>query len=164
MKVKILISMMAVLLLSVPAIAAKEMGSLDAPVLESVGLRSGYVVLDWNDVNDATKYSVDIEGTVTYYDSNSMTRVTVDVELSFGTSDRTDGGEMGDSYLAIPESDLCDAVLDALAEMGVNLDFVGDFQLLSSGKVKALDPGKGKGRQNNPFSNSMDLPDIICRR
>lgn len=166
MRTKMVVSIMALLLLSVPAMAVKETGSLDAPVLESITIitdaNGDSVFLDWTDVNDAVKYSVDIKGSVEYFDSNSTSHVTVDVKLSFGTSDRTDGKEMGESDLAIAKDDLCASILDALAELGVNLDFVGDLEFIATGKVKALDPGKDKGRQNNPFSNSLDLPAIIC--
>jgi hypothetical protein len=68
------------------------------------------------------------------------------VDLSFGTSDRDDGGEMGDSYLEIP-FDVADFI-----GLDVNADTVPDTLIDALARVKALGPGKGNGRQNNLFS------------
>jgi len=106
-------------------------------------------------VTGATKYSVDIEGTVVYSDGDM--RYTKDIELSFGTSDRTDGEPMSTSWLAISMDDFADAVLAAI---GGDPNVVVGFQLTSAAKVKALAPGKGKGRQNHPFSEWADMPVI----
>ena len=92
------------------------------------------------------------EDTVTYWDEILGDEATASVEVSFGTSDRTDGGEMGDSDLTIAIDDLAAAIA---AELGIVADDV--IALDGSAKVKALDPGNGKGRQNNPFSDPTDL-------
>ncbi len=100
------------------------------------------VKFDWDDVGDAVKYSVDVEVPV---DTSDPTDGVIDmiVELSFGTSDREDGGLMEDSDLDVPLSEF------------VYIDDDGNVVQLSgtaTAKVKALAPGKGNGRQNNPFS------------
>jgi len=140
------------LLMATPVLAA-----LPAPTGLTVTVPDD-VVLDWDDVIGATKYSVDLEGTVTfdYFDGTGLIQnATLDVELSFGTSDRTDGGEIGDSDLTIAKADLelalISAIQDALALPPTNLVAVGDFD--GEAKVKALNPGKGNGKQNNPFSD-----------
>ena len=99
------------------------------------------VYFDWDDVTNADKYSVDVEVPV---DTTGDGVADMIVELSFGTSDRTDGGDMVDSYLYVP-----------LTEFVYDIDGDGEPDQLSgsaTAKVKALDPGKGRGRQNNPFS------------
>jgi hypothetical protein len=120
------------------------------------------VALDWDDVLGATKYSVDLEGTVTfdYFDGTSLIEdAELDVELSFGTSDRTDGGLMGDSDLSIAKGDLelalILAIQDALGLPPENLVALDGFD--GEAKVKALDAGNGKGKQNNPFSDPAEL-------
>ena len=126
--------------------------ALDAPTGLTCAVDEDSVYFDWDDVIGAVKYSVDVEVPV---DLDADTIPDMIVELSFGTSDRTDGGLMGDSNLDVP---LTDFVYD------INGDLV--LEQLSgpaTGKVKALNPGKGKGRQNNPFSTTCDftLPEII---
>jgi hypothetical protein len=66
---------------------------------------------------------------------------------------------MGDSDLTITKADLelalISVIQDALALPPGNLVAVSEFD--GDAKVKALDPGKGKGSQNNPFSNPAAL-------
>jgi len=142
------------LLMATPVLAA-----LPAPAGLTVTVNANDVAFNWDDVTGAKKYSVDLEGTVTfdYVDGTGalIEDATLDVELSFGTSDRTDGGEIGDSDLTIAKADLelalISAIQDALALPPTNLVAVGDFD--GEAKVKALNPGKGNGKQNNPFSD-----------
>jgi hypothetical protein len=141
MKVK-RVMLILTMVLAVSVIAAP----LAAPVNLTVNVGSTDLALDWDDVVDAEKYSVDIEGTVIYIDSG-LQEVEAYIELSFGTSDRTDGGAMGDSDLTIFIDDLDDVIA---SELGISEDdLVG---LDAEAKVKALSPGKNKGRQNNQFS------------
>jgi hypothetical protein len=141
MKVK-RVMLILTMVLAVSVIAAP----LAAPVNLTINDGPTELVLDWDDVVDAEKYSVDIEGTVIYLDSEFQ-EVEADIELSFGTSDRTDGGAMGDSDLTIFVDDLADVIA---LELGISEDdLVG---LEAEAKVKALSPGKNKGRQNNQFS------------
>ena len=149
MKTKRLILTLTIvsLLMAVPAFAL-----LAAPTNLTVDVDNGAetVDFDWDPVTGAVKYSVDVEGTVTYYDDSAAVEVEAEVEVSFGTSDRTDGGLMGDDDLTITFEELADAIAD---ELGL----APEDDLISledaTAKVKALDPGKNKGRQNNPFSD-----------
>ena len=146
---------MAITSLLVPAVVLAiqpNPGDLPAPT----GLTVTDLSFDWDDVVGAEKYSLDIEGTVRYWVYDEILLVDVEteaeVELSFGTSDRTDGGLMSDSDLTISIDDLAAAIA---AQLGVD---VGDLiSLDGSAAVKALDPGKGHGAQNNPFSSSVDV-------
>ncbi len=142
MKVK-RVMLILTMVLAVSVIAAP----LPAPENLTVDVSPTELSLDWDDVEEAVKYSVDIEGTVVYLDSEDQ-EVEADIELSFGTSDRTDGGAMGDSDLTILIDDLADAIA---SELGISVDDL--VWLEAEAKVKALAPGKNKGRQNNPFSD-----------
>jgi len=125
------------------------LAALPAPtgLIVNVDTGAGTVAFDWDDVLDAAKYSVDVEGTVTYWDAILLAEATAQVEVSFGTSDRTDGGDMADSNLTITIDDLAAAIA---AELGILPEDV--ISLDGSAAVKALNPGKGAGSQNNPFS------------
>jgi len=141
--VSIALVMPAVLLAALPA---------PTGLVVTVDTGAGTVAFDWEDVADAAKYSVDVKGTVTYTYLNELleeVQGTAEVEVSFGTSDRTDGGDMIDSNLTITIEDLRAALATALGilpEDVLSLD-------PAEAKVKALDPGKGAGAQNNPFSD-----------
>ncbi len=139
--------------LVVVCLPAVLIAALAAPTGLTVTVDPNAIVLDWNDVPGAVKYSVDIEGTVAYTDPN-LGEVTADVEVSFGTSDRTDGGLMGDSNLTITIDEFAAALVAALGVDPAEIT-LGSFN--GSAEVKALDPGKGKGRQNNPFSDPVPL-------
>ena len=147
MNARRMIAVLAGICLAVPALVL----ALDAPTGLSAVVGVDAVSLEWDDnVIEAVKYSVDIEGMVTY---NLLgAEATAFVEVSFGTSDRTDGGEMGDSNLAIAIDDLAAAIA---AELGVLPEDVVSLDGIA--KVKALDPGKDKGRQNTPFSDPVNL-------
>jgi hypothetical protein len=127
------------------------LAALLVPTGLSVLVGTDDIALDWDDVAGAAKYSVDIEGAVTYTDAE-LGEITTDVEVSFGTSDRTDGGDMIDSDLTILIDELAAAIA---AQLGVDPSAL--VSLDGSAKVKALDPGKDKGPQNNPFSDPVDL-------
>ena len=106
------------------------------------------VCCSWDPVTGAIKYSLDIEIPVDTSDpADGIADMVVD--LSFGTSDWTDGGSMSDPNLCVLLSDITydingDGIPDQLS---------GDADI----KVKALAPGKGKGRQNNPFSTPVTV-------
>ncbi|TKJ35319.1 MAG: hypothetical protein CEE38_15960 [Planctomycetes bacterium B3_Pla] len=179
MKIKRAILMLTViaLLVAIPVLA-KPPGSLGPPTLESIVVTTATIdevddvdvyFLDWTDVEGADKYSVDIEATATY-DTGEVDEdevpimATVEVSASFGTSDRLDGGDMSDSDLNIPVSDVeallaeLDAAL-AAALAAAELDPETEATVEVTAKVKALDPSvKPTKRQNNPFSNSLPLP------
>jgi len=123
--------------------------ALDPPTWsEDPVVTRDYVCFNWDDVVRAVKYSVDVEVPV---DTDGDDEPDMIVELSFGTSDRTDGGLMGDSDLCVPLADF--AYDDDDDPLTPDVQLSGD----ASAKVKALAPGKGKGRQNNPFSLWRDF-------
>jgi len=161
------------LLVAIPLLA-KPPGSLGPPTLLSITETTATIdgvpdvdvfYLDWTDVTGADKYSVDITATATY-DTGEVDEygdpilAEIEVQASFGTSDRLDDGEMGDDYLNIPVSDVEDlaAALDAaLAAAGIDPGDVVSVEITA--KVKALDSSVNPtNRQNNPFSNSLPLP------
>lgn len=161
-------------LLAVTALA-KPPGSLGPPTLESIVLTTATIdevpdvdvfLLDWTDVEGADKYSVDVTA-VAVADTGEVDEygdpILIDIELqaSFGTSDRLDGGVMGDSDLNIPVADIeaLEAELDALLTFLIDLEVIVSAEPIEiSAKVKALDPSvKPTKRQNNPFSNSLPI-------
>lgn len=119
---------------------------LVAPAGLSCDATGDPITLDWDDVTDATKYSVDFRATKTVDD------VTTTIEFSFGTGDRTDGGDAADSDLSLTLAEL-------EAAAGVGLGELGGFELFA--KVKGLHPGRGQGRQNNPFSPELSCGTIL---
>jgi hypothetical protein len=135
------------------------LASLPAPENLTVAPTDDSLFFDWNDVPDAVKYSLDIEGTVTYWatvivdEVETQVETTVEVGVSFGTSDRTDGGLMGDSNLMLAIDDIIAAIA---AELGVDVEDLISIEDPTA-KVKALSPGKGQGSQNNPFSDPIPL-------
>jgi hypothetical protein len=99
------------------------------------------VTFSWDPVDGAYKYSVDV---IVKVDSDNDGVIDMTLQFSFGTSDRTDGYGMEDPFLSIP---LDEFVFDINGD-GI-LEQVAGF---ADAMVKALSPGKGKGRQDNPFS------------
>ena len=120
-------------------------GHLPAPTGLTCPVSSGDILADWDDVPDATKYSVDV---VAGYDTNGDSVVDVTLDFEFGTSDRTDGAPIGQSDLAIPLGALdtwFDTTGDGFADIllsPVSVDL----------RVKALHSGRNQGRQNAAFS------------
>ena len=134
-------------LLVVLCVAATVLAALVAPQSFTATVVGDSADFTWDPVEGATKYSVDIEAVVTIAVLGDAT-----VELSYGTSDRTDGGDMSDPNLTVP---IATILSDIAAELGVEVADIVSFD--ASAKVKALNPGKGKGRQNNPFSSPDDF-------
>ena len=141
MKKTILISLIAgiTLMFGSWAMAASK-PTLPAPTGLTCTLDGDSVYFDWDDVAGAKKYSVDVEVLISgTWDEGVI------VKLSFGTSDRTDGGLMGDSDLDVLFTDF---VYD------IDNDPLTPPDQLSGearAKVKALNP-PGKS-QNNPFTD-----------
>lgn len=177
MKRTILLLTVISLLVAIPAMAKKPAGSLGPPILLSIVPTTATIdevedvdvfLLDWTDVEDpdAEKYSVDVTA-VAVCDTGEVDEygdpieVEIDMSASFGTSDRLDGGDMGDSDLNIPIAD----VEALVADLDYYLDLLILFEIIESAgpieisaKVKALDPHvKPNKRQNNPFSNSLPI-------
>ena len=162
--------LMVISLVAVPSFAKKELGDVPAPAWEDppVYPDGDYVVFDWTDVAEAEKYSLCFEGVleVDYtIDDIPYEDVLVEFSFCFGTSDRTDGGEMGDSDLGILDEDFLIAWDTAVGEalydqLGISLGEEDDIDLIEFiAKVKGLDPHEetGKKRQNNEFSEDLDL-------
>ncbi|MHC4926276.1 MAG: hypothetical protein ACYTER_02905 [Planctomycetota bacterium] len=182
------------LILTAPAMAKKEFGPVPEPNMLSAVYEPNHLCLQWTDVPEAVKYSLELYGTAFYnYDDpntlNEPNNIDAElwVEVSFGTSDRTDGGDMGDPNLCIPLDDLCDiimyAIIDELEMMEIEPNALNEFAWGSDipddpnglwAKVKSLTPGKGKGkgsggknnpfkgRQNNKFSEPLWVDPIEC--
>ena len=97
--------------------------------------------VNWDDLAEATKYSVHV---VASYDTG-LPGVTTDdtsIDWDFGTGDRTDGFPMIQSDLMIPLSALNhDFGTGLMAPIAVQL------------RVKGLHSGKNQERQNNLFSD-----------
>lgn len=107
------------------------------PIVEDV------IQADWADVENATKYSVNVVAT---YDTGVTGDPTDDTSMDwdFGTGDRTDGLPMTQSDLMIPLSAL-------MHDFGTG---AGPQPAVAAQlRVKGLHPGKDQQRQNNMFSD-----------
>jgi hypothetical protein len=124
-------------------------GSLAAPTGFTATLVDEVIKADWDDVTGAAKYSVNI---VAEYDTNGDGAADMSVDFDFGTGDRTDGLPMSASSLDIPLAEL-EHMID------VNNDGVDEafMPVKAQARVKALNPGKGKGRQDNPFCGFVTI-------
>ena len=123
-----------------PAKAKKELGNLPAQNNLTATLYPDSICFSWESVDGAVKYSLDVDVDV---DGDSIT----DAEFSFGTTDRTDGGEPSDPNLCVPFTDF---VFDLKGDGTIDQVFGTAYV-----KVKALNPGNG-GRQNNAFLAEVD--------
>ena len=139
MKKAILFSLVAgmILMFASLAMAKKEPGSVPQPENLTCNVNSVVVAFDWNDVTAAVKYSLDVDVEV---DSDGDGENDMTVEFSFSTVE---------SFLNIQ-----------FADFVYDIDGDGSLDQLTgpaTAKVKGLDPGKGKGRQNNLFSSPCDF-------
>lgn len=89
----------------------------------------------WGAVTEASKYSVDV---VAQYDTDGDSVVDQSLEFDFSAVETT---------------------LDILLDVDLAHDFGAGLVSPSvvTLRVKALNPGKGSGRQNNPFSDSVTI-------
>ena len=96
---------------------------------------------NWDDVIDATKYSVNIIAT---YDTGITGDPTDDTSMDwdFGTGDRTDG--------SINQSDLMIPLSALYHDFGTGAGL--QPAIAAQVRVKGLHSGKNQERQNNPFS------------
>ncbi|NWG14779.1 MAG: hypothetical protein HXY20_14735 [Acidobacteria bacterium] len=136
--------MVALPLALVLPLLGKGVGSLPQP-LDFIATLDGDVIhASWSAVEEAAKYSVDV---IAFYgdDADEDGLPDQSMDFNFGTSDRDDGLGMDVPSLDIPvEEILVDADGDG------NLD---DYPVLWVLRVRALNPGRNAGRQNNPFSD-----------
>jgi hypothetical protein len=127
------------------ATAAKEAGFVSAPEELTCGLEGDSACFYWAPVTEAVKYSVDVD---VEFDTDGDGVGDVIVPFSFGTSDYNEE-DMGLPELCVP---LEDFVFDLNGD-GILDDISGP----ATAKVKGLAPGKGKGRQNNAFSDDCQF-------
>jgi hypothetical protein len=114
---------------------------LMAPTNVACPIVGDVIEVGWDDVAEATKYSVNLVAT---YDTGILGDTTDDttIDWDFGTGDRTDGNPINQSDLIIPLSALNN-------DFGVGPQSAVAAQL----RVKGLHPGKNQQQQNNPFSD-----------
>ena len=112
--------------------AKKEPGLVPQPQNFNCEVDSDVVGFYWDVVEDAGKYSLDVDVEV---DSNGDGENDMTVEFSFSTVE---------TFLNVP---ITDFVADIDGD-GIPEQVTGP----ATAKVKGLNPGKGKGRQNNVFS------------
>ena len=154
--------------LAVLTISSSAFALLDPP--QNLNVSSGPigVLFNWDDVASAAKYSVDVKGRVNYsywYWNGYWWQLKQDcayVSVSMGTSDWYIEN-MADSFLWISKTDFACLLADAVYnETGNEPVFISGLWSASA-KVKALNPGKQKGPQNNPFSTPDDFGVLLNR-
>lgn len=131
------------------ALPLLALGMLLAPTGLVVPVSDDIIHASWDPVEGAVKYSVNI---VADYDTDEDGEADLSVDFDFGTSDRDDGLEMSYPALDIPLSELDMPIVDELGNITGYLSPVS-----AQARVKALDPGKAKGRQNNPFCPFVEI-------
>jgi len=129
--------------------------ALDAPANFTATVGGTDVVFDWDDVLGATKYSVDVDAAVTYTIDGIDYEASGD--LSYGTSDRTDGLPMAQSDLTVAQATIIADVFAALTAQGIDVSLITGLTIDALASAKALNAGKGAGAQNNPFSAPDDF-------
>jgi len=152
MKKTILISLIVgiTLMFGAWAMAAPKIAvPLSEPTNFSCTVDADSVYFDWDDVDGAYKYSVDVEVLLEEGPEGGWEDATT-FKLSFGTSDRTDGAPINQSDLDVPAELFGYYYLD---------EFYNEVWFHLTGytaraKVKALNP-PGKS-QNHPFSDWCD--------
>ena len=169
-----LLTLAVIFLTAVPLIAKNNVpGDVPAPEWAAEPIYSPdyeHIGFDWTDVEGAEKYSLCFEGVYEVdYTIGETEYFDVEVEFSFcyGTGDRTDGGEIGDSYLSIPFDDFFadwdaaseEAVYEQLGILPDEADYFEADLIVFIAKVKGLDSHdkEDSKRQNNAFSDDLDL-------
>jgi len=130
-----------------PAMAKKDFGDLGPPLNLSAAIDNDEFCVTWDEVLGAVKYSVDVDVDVDeYFDDDGIPQTVV--EFSFGTGDQTDPA---DTNLCVPLADFTRTTYDENGDP-IIVQVYGTAHV----KVKALNPGKGNGRQNNEFSDVLN--------
>lgn len=109
------------------------MGNLPAPQDLVCPVADGVIMGDWSDVEGATKYAVQVVGS---YDTNGDGVDDATADYEYNTAD-VEGMPDNASEIDI-----------ALAD----LEIAGAVLVAVDVRVKAMNPGRGMGRQNHPFS------------
>ncbi len=138
MTTKNVCTLIAIASLVTPAVV---LASLPAPTQPDVYLDydEGTFTAVWSPVDGATKYCVELEGIVAYGDPSSPSEAPV--QVSFSSTE---------AELDLTLADVAAAIADQLGVAAEDL-----ISATGSIKVKAMNPGKGAGRQNNPFSEPV---------
>ena len=139
-----LFSLMMVLIFSSHALAKKNPQFTVTPSNFTCDAGADPVLFDWDEWTNSgtpTKYSIDVELLVSGTDWSDPE---ADIQqLSFGTSDRTDGEAINATFLDVPYNAF--------------IYYDGEYYLPFSGdaraKVKALGKGSIFNSQNNTFSD-----------
>ncbi len=154
---KTVVTLVALIVLST---CSSSFALLSAPTYLDVNPGSWGISFEWDAIPEAAKYSIDVEGIVGYsywYWNGYWWQLRwdwVEVSISMGTSDWYIY-DMADPWLWIWKSDFAGLLADAIYDATENVPaFISGFW--GDAKVKALDPGKTKGPQNNPFSDYAD--------
>ena len=139
MKKAILFSLVVgmILMFASLAMAKKEDGAVPQPGTLTCDVGADLVTFNWDDVTEAVKYSLD-----------------VDVEVDF------DGDGENDMTVEFSVSTVESIAIISITDFVYDIDGDGSPDQLTgpaTAKVKGLDPGKGKGRQNNLFSSPCDF-------
>jgi hypothetical protein len=132
---------LGILVMALAVMFASPATALGPPENLNVSVSADFVTFSWDPVDGADKYSVDV---IVGVDSDDDGSEDMTVQFSFGTSDRTDGSGMEEPFLSVP--------LEEFAFDINNDDILEQVSGTASAMVKALSPGKGKGRQDYPFS------------
>jgi len=158
MKKVLIVSLTLALVLAFGSFAMAKKGGIPqhgfpqfscCPSSLDVEIEDGEVCFDWywdeTVCGTPIKYSIDVELLVSGEDWDDPE---ADIqELSFGTSDRTDGEPLNAEFLCVPIEEFVYYVWDGYNWIPYQFEGTARF------KVKAL--GKGKS-QNNPFSEWSD--------
>lgn len=134
----------AVAVLFAAGVTGANHASLDMPEISSCNIDGDALTVTWNSVEGADKYSLEVTGFITLGE---------DTELGVGQ-------HIYSWDVGVPGSE--DANVTATVPLA-DLFFQGDEttyhpDYLALVRVKALDPGKGRGHQNHNFSESCELP------
>jgi len=175
MKTRILIIALALVFVSGLAVAAPFKGDVPAPFNVSAEHDGTTILAEWEACTYegcATKFSVVFFTTATYYmdledpECDACMDGEIELELDYGTADELEGlvfTDLGDGdYMLEIDKAIVDADFAAAFEeaMGECFDCVDGYDLGTVYvKIKGLDPGKEKGRQNNEFSEPVELMD-----
>lgn len=134
-KVRLVLAILTAVVLVSSSPGGSLANHLLAPESVACGQSEANLVVTWNSVDGADKYSVDV--IVTYVGSTSLAETTQ--ELSFPA----------------PTSPLTIDEFASALEADVDFDGTNDQIVMIDVKVKGLHPGMGQGRQNNLFSSPL---------
>ena len=151
LKAFLFVAVVAMLVAIAPA-KQPNPGTLGPPENFMVTQNATSFFFSWDPVEGATKYSVPVCGEITYGDGTTRGTVKFHVDLSTDGNVGTTYMRSGKVVLEVPKRLVFRKVMAAIQLDGTDPTTVIGFLLEGTAKVKALNPGKGRGPQNNPFS------------